>query len=99
MAAWARAPVLRAPRAAISQASKSPFTAPEMAWEAGVRTDCKGTRPMNGIKLVLAGLTLASAHWASLASAQPAPTAPIEKPRPIAPYKIILVGDSTTAVM
>ena len=54
---------------------------------------------MNGIKLVLAGLTLASAHWASLASAQPAPTAPIEKPRPIAPYKIILVGDSTTAVM
>ena len=54
---------------------------------------------MNGIKLVLAGLTLASAQWASLASAQPAPTAPIEKPRPIAPYKIILVGDSTTAVM
>ena len=54
---------------------------------------------MNGIKLVLASLMLASAQWASLASAQPAPPAPVEKPRPIAPYKIVLIGDSTTAVM
>lgn len=46
---------------------------------------------MKAIALFLAGLSLPAA-----ASGQ---TAAAEAPRPIAPYKIILVGDSTTAVI
>ena len=34
-----------------------------------------------------------------LAAAAQTPSAPVETPRPIAPYKIVLIGDSTTAVI
>ena len=41
----------------------------------------------------------ASALLPLAAAAQTAPPTPAEAPRKIAPYKIILVGDSTTAVV
>lgn len=42
---------------------------------------------------------LAAALLAPIATAQTRTPAPAEAPRPITPYKIILVGDSTTAVV
>ena len=60
---------------------------------------------MSRNQLVLASLILASTQLAGptfaqpAQSAQPAQTAPVEKPRPIAAYRVLLVGDSTMQVM